>query len=285
MTAVVLEPGAVQRRWVTLAGMGREAAIGVAILVLLGFVAVLAPVIAPHDPEAIVASRVLAAPSIDHLLGTDQLGRDVLSRILYAYQASLVVAIGSVLMALAIGIPVGLVAAYFGGWVDNLLMRPLDLLLALPAMLLAISLIAILGAGTVVVLLAIALIYLPILARVVRSSVATTRTEAYVDGARSRGVGDVGIMVRHVLPNSLGPALVQASVLMAFALQIEAALSFLGLGVQPPTPSLGRMLAEGRDVLVQAPWVSIFPGLAIVVAVIAFNLVGDGLRRQFERGA
>lgn len=283
MTAVVLEPGSVRSRWVTLAGMGREATIGVAILVLLGLVAVLAPVIAPHDPEAIVASRVLAAPSIDHLLGTDQLGRDVLSRILYAYQASLVVAIGSVLLALAIGIPVGLVAAYFGGWVDNLLMRPLDLLLALPAMLLAISLIAILGAGTVVVLLAIALIYLPILARVVRSSVATTRTEAYVDGARSRGVGDVGIMVRHVLPNSLGPALVQASVLMAFALQIEAALSFLGLGVQPPTPSLGRMLSEGRDVLVQAPWVSIFPGLAIVVAVIAFNLVGDGLRRQFER--
>jgi peptide/nickel transport system permease protein len=161
-------------------------------------------------------------------------------------------------------------------------MRPLDLLLALPAMLLAVALIAIVGPGTLVVLLAIALLYVPILARVMRSSVLTVKTEPYVDGARSRGASELAILTRHVLPNSLGPSLVQASVLMAFALQIEASLSFLGLGVQPPTPSLGRMISEGRDVLVQAPWVSIFPGLAIVVAVLAFNLIGDGLRRRIE---
>lgn len=257
-------------------------------LVLLGvliLVAVAAGVIAPHDPEAIDSTAVIAAPSVSHPFGSDGLGRDVLSRVLYAFRVSLTVAGGSVLLALLFAVPIGLVAGYIGGWVDNLLMRPIDLLLALPAMLLVVSLIAIVGPGTLVVLVAIALIYVPILARVVRSSVLSVKTEAYVDGARARGLSDLAIMGRHVMPNSLGPALVQASVLMAFAMQIEAALSFLGLGVQPPTPSLGRMLSEGRDVLVQAPWASIYPGLAIVLAVLSFNLLGDGLRRRFERSA
>jgi peptide/nickel transport system permease protein len=263
---------------------GTETTIGLCLLLAMALVAVAAPLIAPHDPESIASARVMAPPSLDSPFGWDALGRDVLSRILYAYRTSLTVAIGSVLLALSLGLPCGLAAGYFGGWVDNLLMRPLDLLLALPAMLLAVALIAIVGPGTLVVLLAIAFLYLPILARVVRSSVLTVKTEPYVEGARARGVGEAAIMVRHVLPNALGPALVQASVLMAFALQIEAALSFLGLGVQPPTPSLGRMISEGRDVLVQAPWVSIFPGLAILLAVLSFNLIGDGLRRRFEAG-
>lgn len=275
------------RRWGALRGLvrrlgGREAAAGLAILVVLVAIAALAPWLAPHNPEAIEPGRVLAAPDFAHPFGSDTLGRDVLSRVLYAYRVSLLVAVGSVVVALWIGVPIGLLAGYRGGWVDTALMRPVDLLLALPAMLLAVSLIAILGPGTLIALLAIAVIYLPILARVVRGSVLSVRTEAYVEGARARGVRDTTVMLRHVLPNSLGPAIVQASILMGFALQIEAALSFLGLGTQPPTPSLGVMLADGRDVLAQAPWVEVFPGAAIAIAVLAFVLIGDGLRARFD---
>lgn len=261
---------------------GREAATGMVILGFLVLVALMAPWIAPHDPEAIQPGRVLGAPDLAHPFGSDTLGRDVLSRVLHGYRVSLLVAVGSVVVAMAVGVPIGLVAGYRGGWTDTVLMRPLDLLLALPAMLLAVSLIAILGPGTLVALIAIAVIYLPILARVVRGSALTVRTEAYVEGARARGVSHAGVMLRHVLPNSLGPAVVQASILMGFALQIEAALSFLGLGTQPPTPSLGVMLSEGRDVLAQAWWVEVFPGLAIALAVLAFVLIGDGLRARFD---
>jgi len=261
---------------------GRESAAGLILLAILIVITVLAPVLAPHDPETIEPRRVLGSPELAHPFGSDALGRDVLSRTLFAFRVSLFVAIGSVVLALVVGIPIGLVAGYFGGWIDTLLMRPIDLLLALPAMLLAVALIAILGPGTLVALFAIAVIYLPILARVIRGSVLAVRTEAYVEGARARGVGHLAVLVRHVLPNSLGPAIVQASILMGFALQIEAALSFLGLGTQPPTPSLGVMLSDGRDVLTQAPWVEVFPGLAIGVAVLSFVLIGDGLRSRFD---
>jgi peptide/nickel transport system permease protein len=161
-------------------------------------------------------------------------------------------------------------------------MRPVDLLLALPALLLAISLISIVGPGQLVALFAIATIYLPILARVVRSSVLAVSREVYVEGARARGVSHFRTIWSHVVPNAIGPAVVQASVLAGFALQIEAALSFLGLGAQPPTPSLGLMLADGYQVLQQAPWADIYPGLAIAVTVVAFNLVGDGLRARLD---
>src|SRR5438270_5545277 len=265
------------------AGLGsREAAVGLAILVVLALVALLAPVLAPHSPESIDANRVLAGPSLSHPFGSDALGRDVLSRVLFAFRSSLSISLGAVGVALLVGIPLGVVAGYFSGWVDALLMRPVDLLLALPALLLAISLIAIVGPGRLVAMFAIAAIYLPILARVVRSSVLVVRTEAYVEGARARGASHASTIVRHVVPNSIGPALVQASVLCGFALQIEAALSFLGLGAQPPTPSLGLMLADGYQVLQQAPWADIYPGLAIAVTVVAFNLVGDGLRARLD---
>jgi peptide/nickel transport system permease protein len=259
-----------------------RAGVGATILAVLVLVALLAPLLAPHDPNAIDPSRVLAGPDASHPFGSDALGRDVLSRVLFAYRVSLGVAVGSVLVAMAAGLPLGLLAGYYGGWVDAVLMRPVDLLLALPALLLALSLIAIIGPGSGVALFAIAVIYLPILARVVRGSVLTVKGEAYVIGARARGVSRAGCMLRHVLPNSLGPAVVQASVLMGFAIQIEAALSFLGLGAQPPTPSLGLMLADGYQVLQQAPWADIYPGLAIAVTVLAFTLVGDGLRDHFD---
>jgi peptide/nickel transport system permease protein len=261
---------------------GRAALIGAALLALLVLLAILAPLIAPHDPEQIDSARVLAGPDLSHPFGSDQLGRDVLSRVLFGLRTSLGVAIGSVALAMLVGIPLGLLAGYRGGWVDSLIMRPIDLLLALPALLLAVSLIAILGEGSLVALVAIAIIYLPILARVLRSSAIVVRERPYVIASRARGASPLAVMTRHVLPNAIGPALVQATVLMGFAIQIEAALAFLGLGAQPPTPSLGLMLLDGYQVLQQAPWVDIFPGLAIALAVIAFFLIGDGLRRVYD---
>jgi peptide/nickel transport system permease protein len=271
-----------RRRPLTARLGGREGLTGWTILAVLVLVAILAPLLAPHDPEAIDSAKILTGPSGTHLFGTDDLGRDVLSRVLYAYRVTLSIAVGSVLLAMLIGIPIGILAGYAGGWTDLVLMRGIDLLLAFPALLLAISLIAILGQGATVALFAIAIIYIPIMARVVRSSVLVVRGQPYVSGARARGVSHLQVIRGHVLPNSIGPALVQASVLMAFAIVIEAALSFLGLGSQPPTPELGLMLAEGNNYLSQAPWVEIFPGLAIAVTVLAFNLVGDGLRRSFD---
>jgi peptide/nickel transport system permease protein len=255
---------------------------GVAVLATLALLAVLAPLIAPHSPDAIDPDLVLGHPSWSHPLGSDALGRDVLSRVMFAYRTSLAVAIGSVLLALVVGIPLGLVAGYFRGWVDAALMRPVDLLLALPAMLLAISLVAIVGPGTSVLVLAIAIIYLPILARVMRGSALAVTAEPYVLGSRARGASHAAVLFRHVLPNAIGPVVVQASVLCGFAIQIEAALSFLGLGARPPTATLGLMLADGYQVLQQAWWADVFPGIAIAVTVLAFNFLGDGLRARLD---
>jgi peptide/nickel transport system permease protein len=260
----------------------RKGRVGFAILLALIATAVFAPLIAPHDPNAIDASRILAPPDLAHPFGSDALGRDVLSRVIFAYRVSLGVAVGSTLLAFLFGVPLGTYAGYHGGWVDTLIMRPIDMVLALPALLLAVALIAIIGPGSDVALLAIAVIYLPILARVVRSSTLVVASQTYIEAARARGTPSRRIIARHVLPNAIGPAIVQATILMGFALQIEAALSFLGLGAQPPTSSLGVMLADGRDVLTQAPWVEIFPGVAIAITVLAFNFFGDGLRARLD---
>ena len=255
---------------------------GLAVLGALGLIAVAAPHLAPYDPEAMDVMGVLGAPSLAHPFGLDVLGRDVLSRVLYSLRISLLVAVSAVVVATVVAVPLGLLAGYFGRWVDTGISRTLDMLLVLPAMLLAITLIAILGPGSAVAALAIALIYLPILARVMRASTLVVTGNDYVTGSRARGASHLRVLVTHVAPNALGPVVVQASVLSAFALQLEAGLSFLGLGTQPPTPSLGGMLADGRDVLIQAPWVEVFPGLAIVIAVLAFTLLGEGLRRMFD---
>ena len=261
----------------------RRLIVGASILGVLVVAALLAPLIAPHDPESIDSGRLLVGPTLRHPFGTDALGRDVLSRVLYAFRISLLVSAGSIGLAALAGIPLGLIAGYSGGRVDLFVMRPVDMILVLPALLLAISLISILGTGTHVTLIAIAVIFFPILARVMRSSAQVVSTLPFVDASRARGMGDVRIAVRHVLPNGVGPVVVQAAVLMGFSMQIEAALSFLGLGTQPPTPSLGLMLYEGRETLVRAPWAEIFPGLAIAVTVLAFNFVGDGIRRRIAR--
>ncbi len=257
---------------------------GAALVALLVFAAFCAPLITPYTYHAMYYNAVLAAPSPSHIFGTDGLGRDVYTRVVYSFQVSLQVAFGSVALSLLVGVPLGLMAGYWGGLVDAVMMRVVDLLLAFPAILLAISLIAILGQGLSVMIVAIAVVYVPILARVLRGSVLAVRTMPYVEGARSRGAGHVRIMLRHVLLNSLGPTVVQAALLMAFAIQIEAGLSFLGLGVQPPTPSLGYMLQENHGYISQSPWGTLFPCLAIAVAVLAFNLLGSGLRDLLDPG-
>lgn len=261
---------------------GTEGVFGWAILLLLVLVAIFAPLLAPHSTEAISSGRIFAPPNASHPFGSDDLGRDVFSRVLFAYRASLSIAIGAVMVASVVAVPIGVISGYIGGTVDLILMRAIDLLLAFPALLLAISLIAILGPGSVVALIAIAVIYMPILARVMRSSALVVRNQPYVLGARARGASHLSIVLGHVLPNSIGPVLVQASVLTAFAIIIEAALSFLGLGAQPPTPELGLMLAEGSDYVTQAPWVVLAPSVALAISVLAFNLIGSGLRQSFD---
>ena len=206
----------------------------------------------------------------------------MLSRVIYGLRASLLVSASAVLGSLALAVPLGLLAGYFGRWVDSGISRVLDLILVFPALLLAVTFIAILGPGSVIAAIAIAVIYLPILARVMRTSTLIVSRNDFVAGSRARGASHLRVMVAHVAPNAIGPVVVQASVLSAFALQLEAGLSFLGLGTQPPTPSLGGMLADGREVLIQAPWVEIYPGLAIVVAVLGFTFLGEGLRRILD---
>ncbi len=255
---------------------------GGAVLGTLILVAVFAPVLAPYDPESMSVREVMGAPSLAHPFGSDVLGRDVLSRVMYGLRSSLAVAISAIVSSFIVAVPIGVLAGYFGAWVDSVISRMLDMILVFPAMLLAITLIAILGPGASVAAIAIAVIYLPILARVTRASTLVVVRQDYISGSRARGASHLRVLWTHVLPNSLGPVVVQASVLSAFAMQLEAGLSFLGLGVQPPNPSLGSMLADGRDVLNQAPWIEIFPGLTIMVAVLAFSFLGEGLRRALD---
>jgi len=229
-----------RRAWSAVRALPGSARVGASILLVLAVVAVLAPLLSPYDPNSVDAGRVLAAPNLAHPLGSDALGRDVLSRVLYAFRASLAIVLGAVVVATIVAVPLGAVAGYFRGWIDQVVSRPLDMLLVLPALLLAISLIAIVGPGSLVAGLAIALIYLPILARVQRASALLVSGLGYVEGGRARGWSALAVLRRHVVPNALGPLLVQAAILAGFAVQIEAALSFLGLGTQPPTPSLDR---------------------------------------------
>jgi peptide/nickel transport system permease protein len=258
-----------RHRGVTLAGLCVVGA-----LVLLAALASLVP----GSPTEIARDLALRPPTWDQPFGMDDLGRSILSRVVHAYRVSLGVALGSVGLALVAGVPLGLVAGYAEGALDQLIMRPLDVLMAFPAILLAIALMSVFGTGVVLVALSLAVVYTPIVARVVRAAVLAVKVEVYVDGARALGAPVLRVVLRHILPNAATPILVQASVLMAIAILVEASLSFLGVGVRPPTPSLGLMLADGRGFMVQAPWMVVFPGVAIMAAVLGFNMIADGLR-------
>lgn len=248
------------------------------VLVVVAVVTVAANWIVPYGVNDVDVPNALAPPSGSHWLGTDELGRDVLSRVLVATQASMRIAVVSVAFAVVVGVTVGLIAGYRGGWLDAVLMRIVDVMFAFPVLLLALAVVAILGPGVTTTILAIGIVYTPIFARVARASTLGVRTEPYVSVSRAMGAGDLYILRRHILPNIAGPLIVQTSLSLAFAILSEAALSFLGLGIQPPQPSLGRMIFDSQGFVTMAWWMAVFPGAAIFVIVLAFNLFGDGLR-------
>ncbi|WP_158167223.1 ABC transporter permease [Mycolicibacterium smegmatis] len=253
-------------------------AVSAAVLLVVAVVALTAEWIAPFGVNDIDVPSALQGPSGAHWFGTDELGRDVFSRILVAVQASLRVAVVSVALAAVVGVTIGVVAGYRGGWLDTVVMRVVDVMFAFPVLLLALAIVAILGPGVTTTMLAIGIVYIPIFARVARASTLGVRVEPYVAVSRTMGTPSGFILRRHILPNIAGPLIVQLSLSLAFAILAEASLSFLGLGIQPPQPSLGRMIYDAQGFVTLAWWMAVFPGAAIFVTVLAFNLFGDGLR-------
>lgn len=247
--------------------------------ILLG---ILGPYITPHDPHAIDVVNRYAAPSLIHPFGTDQLGRDLLSRVILGARVSLKVATISIGAATSVGLLLGLVAGYTRGLIDEVIMRTMDVLFAFPSILLALVIIAILGPGLDKAIIALAIVYTPIMARITRGSAVSVREEEYVLAAKSYGENSFGMMFREMLPNMLAPVTVQATISFAFAILAEAALSYLGLGAQPPTPSWGIIITQGQEVIQKAPWVTLFPGLAIMMTVMGLNFLGDGLRDALD---
>ncbi len=255
---------------------------GAAVIGLFVLMAIFAPWIAPHDPYAMDSGAALSAPGDGYWLGTDRFGRDILSRIIYGSRISLWVGIVSVGIALSVGTTIGVIAGYFGGWVDSALSRLTDTLLSFPDIFLALAIMAILGESTTNVMIAIGIVYTPIFARIARGSVLQVKASAFIEAARALGVGHGRIMFRHVLPNIGPPLIVQTTLSLAFAILAEAALSFLGFGVEPDAASWGVMLNEGKDWMELAWWVAVFPGIAITLAVFSFNVLGDGLRDALD---
>ena len=260
----------------------RGAGFGLVVVALVLFVALSADVIAPYNPDQAQQAGVLTAPALAHWLGTDQLGRDVLSRIIHGTRTSVQAGVVSVGFALIAGVSIGLLAGYHGGWIDDLLVLLVDALWSFPTLVLALAIAASLGPGLTNAMLAIGVVFTPVFARLVRGQTLSVRERDFVMAARALGAGSGRIMLRHIWPNVTAPIIVQTSLLVASAIVVEAALSFLGLGIEPPTSSWGSMLKAGYQYMQQAPWLSFAPGTAIFVTVLAFNLLGDGLRRGLD---
>ena len=260
----------------------RGAGFGLVVVALVLFVALSADVIAPYNPDQAQHAGVLTAPALAHWLGTDQLGRDVLSRIIHGARTSVQAGVVSVGFALIAGVSIGLLAGYHGGWIDDVLVLLVDALWSFPTLVLALAIAASLGPGLTNAMLAIGVVFTPIFARLVRGQTLSVRERDFVVAARALGAGPARIMLRHIWPNVTAPIIVQTSLLVASAIVVEAALSFLGLGIEPPTSSWGSMLKAGYQYMQQAPWLSFAPGTAIFVTVLAFNLLGDGLRRGLD---
>jgi peptide/nickel transport system permease protein len=260
----------------------RLAWFGVLVVVGMVFLAITADALTPYDPNYQDYTRVLQPPSWENPFGTDQIGRDVYSRVVYGTRVSLAVGVVAVVIGLAAGVMVGLLAGYNGGWTDDVLMRAMDGLRAFPALVLALAISAVLGQGLVNVMIAVGVVYVPTFARLTHAQTLSIRERDYITAARVVGVSSWRIMSRHIWPNTVGPIIVQASLAAAFAILAEASLSFLGLGVRPPTPSWGSMLQSGYQYLSTAPWLSLYPGAAIFVAVLGFNVLGDGLRQALD---
>jgi len=261
---------------------GHLAKVGAGVILALILAAMFAPRLAPYDPTEQRLEDMVRPPGQVHLLGTDDLGRDILSRLLYGARVSLVVGVLSVGISLLIGVSLGLVGGYRGGWLDEVIMRLMDGLLAFPALVLALAITAALGPSLSNAMIAIGIVGIPGFARLVRGQVLSIRAQEFVEAARAAGLGDRRIILRHIAPNVLAPIIVHASLRIAFAVLAEASLSFLGLGAQPPTPSWGSMLNAGREYLEMAPWLCIAPGAAIFITTLSFNFLGDGLRDALD---
>jgi peptide/nickel transport system permease protein len=270
-----------RRAWRRLARR-KSAMFGLVVVVLLIALAVFAPLIAPYDPAQQAYAFVRKPPSWRNWLGTDESGRDLLSRVIFGARASLLAGVVSVGIAMGLGVPIGLLAGYQGGWTDAVISRITDALLAIPFLILAVALAAFLGPSLTNAMIAIGVTATPIFIRLTRGQVMVVQTEDYIEAARAVGNGGMRIACRHILPNIMPALLVQASLTIAAAIIAEASLSFLGLGQQPPAPSWGSMLNTAQRFLTNAPWMAIWPGLAIFAAVLSFNLLGDGLRDALD---
>ena len=255
-----------------------QAAFGMLIITVTLLSALLAPIISPLEPEAMDFDYLLSGFSSEHLLGTDQLGRDTLSRLIYGARIALLVSVGSIGLGVLIGVPLGLIAVYFGGWTDDIIMRLMDSLVVFPSLLIAVALAAALGGSITTIIIAIGVANVPWMARVIRSQGLSIREMDFVAAAEAGGMSPTRIILRHILPNSLAPVIVQSTLSMGYAVLVEATLGFIGVGVRPPTPTWGNMLYDAFPMLEQQPMLSIFPGLAIFLLVLSFNFVGDALR-------
>ncbi len=283
LTPVVTERGATpgQRAWRRLLRR-RGAMLGLVIVIFFVVIALFAPYIAPYDPVATSWSAVRKAPSAQYWFGTDEIGRDVLSRVIWGARASLLAGLVSVCISMALGVPIGLLAAYVGGWTDGLISRFTDSMLAVPFLILAIALAAFLGPSLTNAMIAIGVSATPVFIRLTRAQVLAVKVEDFVEAARAVGNPHWRIALRHILPNVLPPLIVQSTLAIAAAVIAEASLSFLGLGQQPPAPSWGSMLNTAKNFVDQAPWMAIWPGVSIFLLVLSFNLLGDGLRDALD---
>lgn len=283
MTDNAVSPGALARhaappnRIAMLLG-DRGASIGLAVIIVLVLVAVFAPLLAPFDPTAQSVTNAFQPPSWAHLFGTDEYGRDVFSRIVFGTRPALVIGLSSVLAAVCLGTPLGLLAGYLGGWLDTAVSGLVDVMLSFPTLLLAILVVSLAGSGIGVVVAAIGFAQMPIFVRLARSSAVVIRQLDYVAASQTFGAGNWRILSRHILPNAAGPLVVMATLGIAGAIREEAGLSFLGLGVQPPDPSWGNLIRDGVSNILDTPWLALLPGLMLTAAVLAFNLVGDAVR-------
>ncbi len=257
----------------------RLALFGAAVILLVAVMAILGPSLARYEPDGMDFGALFSGPTLEHWMGTDEFGRDIFTRVVYGARISLLVGLVAVSIATVAGTLLGMVAGFSVRALDEIIMRAMDVLYAFPFLLLAV---AVVGKGFLNVMIALGVVYTPIFARIARAAVLGVRNEEFIQAARALGAGEIRIVFNHVLPNILSPIIVEITLSLAFAILTEAALSFFSLGVQPPTPSWGRMLAEGRDFLHQSAWLPIFPGLAIMLTVLAFNFLGDGLREALD---
>lgn len=287
MSAISTKPNVPKKRsklqetWRRFRKNGR-AVVGLCIVIILVLCAVLAPIISPYEPNAQDPRNRLQGPSAGHWFGTDELGRDILSRVIYGARISMSVGLIAICISLIGGVTLGAIAGYYGGTIDNIIMRCMDVLLSIPTILLNISIVAALGSGLQNVMIAIGVSSIPGYCRIVRASILSLRDQDFVEASRAAGANDFFLITRHILPNCLAPLIVQATLKIGAAILSCASMSFLGLGIVPPTAEWGSMLSTGRDFLRDAPHVRIFPGLAIMAAVFSMNLVGDGLRDALD---